>query len=153
MHLYPGVQFFMETNRHRLQHFVASILLLIVKTKFQPYCKKLFKTDLLNDGCWAEVAKYIYDSDAIAIENPYSNFPKILNQIKMQNRRLTRRCTHREAMFKLVQQARGGKPKANTEGEQLTVEDYAFTPEMTARWARLVLIKLGCSQIYFTIYF
>ena len=136
-----------------MQHFVDSILRFIGNTKFQPFVKKLFKTDLLNDDCWAKLAKDIYDSDAIEVENPLSTLPKILSKIKKRNARLTRRLSHRQIMFKLVQQVRCGKLKATTEGEQLRIEDYAFTPAMVARWARLILIKLGFSHLHFAIYF
>ena len=83
------------------------------------------------------LAKDIYNGDSIEFESSSTSLPKILVEIRKRHKKLTRKCTERDVMFKLVQQIRGGKPKAKN------VEDYAFTPEMAARWARLVLIKLG----------
>ena len=68
--------FLIAANKDRLQRSVTSISFCILKTKLQPFRKKLFKTDLLNDDRWAKLENDTYDSDVIEVENPYSTLSK-----------------------------------------------------------------------------
>ena len=71
---------------------------------FNPFCKKVFQTDLLNEStAISEIKENIYQGNPVDIENGKLSIEKLLGEIRKRNRKLLKKSAQRKLLFCLAQ--------------------------------------------------